>query len=61
MKPLGCKTPGGVDAEGRDRAVEACPTGTLLVKRVGYAVPVGRRKFDQEPIGSEVEQLAAEE
>ena len=49
------------DAEGRDRAVEACPTGSLLVKRVGYVVPVGRRKFDHEPIGSDVEQLAPEE
>jgi len=49
------------DAEGSDRAVEACPTGSLLVKRVGYVVPVGRRKFDQAPIGSEIEQSAPEE
>lgn len=43
------------DAEADDQAVAACPTGSLLVKRVGYAVPVGQRKFDHSPIGSEIE------
>jgi [NiFe] hydrogenase diaphorase moiety small subunit len=46
------------DAVATDRAVAACPTGSLLVKRVGYAVPVGRRRFDQQPIGSEIEPAA---
>jgi len=46
---------GSTDAEADDRAVAACPTGSLLVKRTGYAVPVGQRKFDNEPIGSDVE------
>ena len=27
-------------------AVELCPVGTILQKRVGYDVPVGRRKFE---------------
>ena len=45
----------GTDAAAVDRAVEACPTGSLLAKRVGYAVPVGSRKYDHEPIGSEIE------
>jgi [NiFe] hydrogenase diaphorase moiety small subunit len=44
-----------------DKAIEACPTGSLLVKRVGYAVPVGRRRFDHEPIGSDIERSATEE
>jgi [NiFe] hydrogenase diaphorase moiety small subunit len=47
------------DAEAGDRAVAACPTGSLLAKRVGYAVPVGRRRYDQEPIGSDIEPAAA--
>ncbi len=38
-----------------DRAAAACPTGALVVKRVGYAVPVGQRKYDHEPIGAEIE------
>jgi [NiFe] hydrogenase diaphorase moiety small subunit len=45
----------GTDAAASDRAVAACPTGSLLRKRVGYAVPVGRRRFDHAPIGSDVE------
>ena len=50
---------GGTDAAADDRAVAACPTGALLRKRVGYAVPVGRRRFDHAPIGSEIEPPAA--
>ena len=29
-----------------DKAVEVCPTGAILVKRRGYAVPIGQRDFD---------------
>jgi [NiFe] hydrogenase diaphorase moiety small subunit len=46
---------GGSEAELADRAVEACPVGALLPKRKGFDVPVGRRDFDREPIGSRVE------
>ncbi len=52
---------GDTDAEATDEAVAACPVGCLLKKRVGYAVPVGRRRFDHQPIGSEIEASAAEE
>ena len=38
-----------------DKALEACPVGALLRKRVGFAVPVGERIYDHEPIGHEVE------
>jgi len=38
-----------------DKAVEACPVGCILRKRVGFAVPVGQRKYDRQPIGSEIE------
>ena len=48
-------------AEGQDQSVAACPTGSLLVKQVGYAVPVGQRKFDHQPIGAEIESSATEE
>ena len=46
---------GGTDLSVDDHAVRACPTGCLLEKRVGYAVPVGERLYDKEPIGSTVE------
>ncbi len=45
----------GSDAEARDQAVEACPTGSLLTKRAGYQIPIGERRFDHEPIGSEID------
>jgi [NiFe] hydrogenase diaphorase moiety small subunit len=38
-----------------DRAVDVCPTGALLKKRVGFAVPMGQRLYDHTPIGSGVE------
>ncbi len=46
---------GATDVEVTDQAVAACPVGCLLKKRTGYAVPVGRRRFDHEPIGSDIE------
>ena len=46
---------GDTDAERADRAFDICPVGAILRKRVGYSVPVGRRLYDQEPIGSDVE------
>jgi len=51
----------GTEATASDKAAVACPTGALLPKRVGFAVPVGRRRFDHAPIGSEVEAAAARE
>jgi [NiFe] hydrogenase diaphorase moiety small subunit len=46
----------GIEVE--DGAVSACPVGALLEKRVGYAVPIGKRKYDSSPIGSDIEQIA---
>jgi len=45
----------GTALEAVDAAVTACPVGAILRKRVGYAVPVGERLYDNEPIGSDVE------
>jgi [NiFe] hydrogenase diaphorase moiety small subunit len=42
-------------AEVTDQAVNACPVGALLKKRVGYAVPVGKRLYDHAPIGADIE------
>jgi len=48
----------GTDAAVSDMASEICPVGALMKKRVGYAVPIGKRAYDQEPIGSHVEKTA---
>ena len=49
------------EASVTDAAVDACPVGALLKKRVGYAVPVGKRLYDHEPIGSDIENPAADQ
>jgi len=36
------------------KAMDICPVGALLRKEVGFVVPVGKRKYDKVPIGSEI-------
>ena len=36
-------------------AMEICPVGAILKKEQGYIVPIGLRKFDKLPIGSDIE------
>jgi len=43
------------DLDVTDRAVDVCPVGAILRKHVGYATPVGERKYDSAPIGSDIE------
>lgn len=44
-----------------DEAVKVCPVGAILKKHVGYQVPIGQRRFDKKPIGSEIEESATPE
>ncbi|VAX35254.1 NAD-reducing [NiFe] hydrogenase HoxFUYH(E), subunit gamma (HoxU) [hydrothermal vent metagenome] len=39
----------------KDKVVDVCPVGSILKKRVGFSVPVGKRNFDKNPIGAEIE------
>jgi len=43
------------DMTAADKAAEICPTGCLMLKRQGWRVPVGKRAYDHEPIGSDIE------
>jgi [NiFe] hydrogenase diaphorase moiety small subunit len=43
------------DLQSSDKAVDICPVGAILRKHVGYKVPVGKRRYDSAPIGSEIE------
>ncbi len=36
-------------------AMDICPVGAILKKERGYYEPIGERKFDKTPIGSEIE------
>ena len=41
-----------------DKAAHVCPVGVILRKRRGFAVPIGSRRYDVQPIGMQVERLA---
>ena len=43
------------DMDASDQACDICPVGAILRKRTGYRIPIGQRKYDHEPIGSEIE------
>lgn len=38
-----------------DRAADVCPVGCIIKKRVGFKTPVGQRRYDKQPIGSDIE------
>ncbi len=46
---------GGTSMDVADKAAEICPTGCLKIKREGFKVPVGQRKYDKAVIGSDIE------
>lgn len=57
-KKVAIDSPVGLNETSMDSADQAagiCPTGSIVVKRVGYSMPYGTRKFDKEPIGSDIE------
>ncbi len=39
-----------------DRAADVCPVGAIIRKGRGFAVPIGKRRYDEQPIGADVEQ-----
>jgi [NiFe] hydrogenase diaphorase moiety small subunit len=49
---------GDTDMAVTDKALDACPVGALMKKRVGFEIPIGKRKYDHEPIGSDIETAA---
>ncbi|MEI6748628.1 MAG: 2Fe-2S iron-sulfur cluster-binding protein [Bacteroidota bacterium] len=41
--------------ETAQKAMDICPVGAILRKEVGFITPIGKRKFDVMPIGSDIE------
>ncbi len=37
------------------KAMDLCPVGSIIKKEIGFVVPIGQRKYDHKPIGSEIE------
>ncbi|KAA3644617.1 MAG: NADP oxidoreductase [Chloroflexi bacterium] len=42
------------EAEAQE-AMDICPVGAILKKEQGFLVPIGERKYDKAPIGSDIE------
>jgi len=38
-----------------EKAMEICPVGSIIKKEKGFEVPIGDRTYDDQPIGSEIE------
>ena len=43
------------DLDATDKAVDVCPVGAILRRRTAFRTPVGRRPYDEAPIGSGIE------
>ncbi len=41
--------------EEAQEAMDICPVGAILKKEQGYQVPIGQRKYDKMPIGTDIE------
>jgi [NiFe] hydrogenase diaphorase moiety small subunit len=46
---------GATDLKATDKAAEVCPVACIVTKRTAFQVPFGQRRFDQAPIGSDIE------
>ena len=36
-----------------DKAVDVCPVGVIIRKRIGFATPIGRRRYDARPVSAQ--------
>jgi [NiFe] hydrogenase diaphorase moiety small subunit len=48
------------DFAASDRAAGVCPVGVILRKRVGFATPIGARRFDAAPISQQPDESGGE-
>jgi [NiFe] hydrogenase diaphorase moiety small subunit len=39
------------------KAMDVCPVGSIIVKEKGFYIPIGERKYDKAPIGSDIENM----
>jgi [NiFe] hydrogenase diaphorase moiety small subunit len=45
----------GTRLDAADSAARLCPTGSIVIKRLAYRIPYGKRLFDLSPIGTDIE------
>jgi [NiFe] hydrogenase diaphorase moiety small subunit len=46
---------GTTDMAAVDKAASVCPVACIVIKRSSYTIPNGRRRFDNVPIGTDIE------
>ncbi len=51
------KLAANMSEEHAQEAMRICPVGAILRKEVGFSTPIGQRKYDKVPIGSDIEIL----
>jgi len=39
------------------KAMDVCPVGSIIFKEKGFSIPIGKRKYDEKPIGSEIDEI----
>ena len=49
------KLAANISDETAQKAMDICPVGAILRKEVGFINPIGSRKYDNAPIGSDIE------
>jgi [NiFe] hydrogenase diaphorase moiety small subunit len=49
------KLAAGMSLEKAREAMDICPVGSILVREKGWDTPIGERKYDKAPIGSDIE------
>jgi [NiFe] hydrogenase diaphorase moiety small subunit len=49
------KLSASISEEDARKAMEICPVGAILRKEVGFIEPIGKRKYDNVPIGTDIE------
>lgn len=47
------------DDELAQKAMDTCPVGAIIRKEKGFDVPIGERKYDKDPIGTDIENKGA--
>lgn len=52
---IDCDTSKDISDKLAQQSMDICPVGAILRKRKGFDVPIGHRKYDNHPIGSDVE------
>ncbi len=51
------KLAANISEEMAQKAMEICPVGAILRKEIGFIKPIGKRKYDYAPIGTDIENL----